>query len=328
MTIPLGRLERCELRHAWKDEAADFTPWLAQADNLALLAETMGLAADSLELQQQEASVGPFRADILCRNTDDNSLVLIENQLERTDHKHLGQLLTYAAGLNAVTLVWIAERFTEEHRAALDWLNDITNDTFHAFGFEIELWRVGDSQPAPKFNVAVQPNDWVKLVREASMAGARSEIDQLKLDFWAAFGQHIREKKAGFREPSLKQPSTWHSWGLGRTGFSLCAHVTVRDGIYSIYVNISGPEAEALWSLLHEQAAALETTLGVQLDWEAGGKERKIVARREGETADPAQWPAQHAWMLSKMIAFDQVFRPIIKTLDAADWQPSDGEDT
>ena len=324
MTISLGRLERCELRHAWKDEAANFTPWLAQADNLALLAETMGLAEDSLELQQQEASVGPFRADILCRNTDDNSLVLIENQLERTDHKHLGQLLTYAAGLNAVTLVWIAERFTEEHRAALDWLNDITNDTFHAFGFEIELWRVGDSQPAPKFNVAVQPNDWVKLVREASMAGARSEIDQLKLDFWAAFGQHIREQKAGFREPSLSQAYTWHSWGLGRSGFLLCAHVNMRDGIYSVYVNVQGPDVVAFWGQLREREQLINGPLGPELQWEEGAKERKIVIRRDGVTSEPSNWPAQHDWLLAQMIAFDQVFRPIIKTLDAAEWQPEE----
>ena len=100
-----------------------------------------------------EKYVGPFRADILCRNTDDDSLVLVENQVERTDHTHLGQLMTYAAGLETASIVWIAKAFTDEHRAALDWLNEITGENFNFFGLEIELWKIGDSAIAPKFNV-------------------------------------------------------------------------------------------------------------------------------------------------------------------------------
>lgn len=161
----LGRLEKAELRQAWNNEAGDFTPWLAEPDNLVLLGEAVGL---ELELEAQEKNVGPFRADILCKDTLTGNWVLIENQLERTDHLHLGQLLTYAAGLKAVTIVWIAERFTDEHRVALDWLNEITNETINFFGLEIELWRIGDSPMAPKFNVVSQPNDWTKTVLEGT----------------------------------------------------------------------------------------------------------------------------------------------------------------
>ena len=126
----LGRLERVELRRIWSSESSDFTPWLAREDNLRLLGETVGI---ELELEAQEKTVGPFRADILCKDTATDSWVLIENQLERTDHSHLGQLLTYAAGLSAVTVVWVAERFTEEHRAALDWLNERTAERINFF---------------------------------------------------------------------------------------------------------------------------------------------------------------------------------------------------
>src|SRR5205823_7927290 len=122
-TKDLGRLQKVDLREAWTSECSDFTPWLAQEANLQLLGETIGI---ELELESQEKGVGPFRADILCKDTATDNWVLIENQLERTDHTHLGQLITYAAGLNAVTIVWIADRFTEEHRAALDWLNEHT----------------------------------------------------------------------------------------------------------------------------------------------------------------------------------------------------------
>ena len=110
----LGRLTRVDLRDIWTSEASDFTPWLAREDNLAILGETLGI---DLELEAQEKAVGPFRADILCKDIRSGTWVLVENQLERTDHSHLGQLLTYASGLEAVTIVWIAARFTEEHRS-------------------------------------------------------------------------------------------------------------------------------------------------------------------------------------------------------------------
>ncbi len=119
----LGKLEKVELRDIWETEGQGFTPWLAEEKNLEMLGEAIGI---ELELEAQEKDVGPFRADILCKNLEDDSLVLIENQIERTDHKHLGQLLTYASGLQSVTIVWIAAKFTEEHRAALDWLNEIS----------------------------------------------------------------------------------------------------------------------------------------------------------------------------------------------------------
>jgi len=138
---PLGRLERVDLRTVWANEAGAFTPWLAKEENLKLLGDTIGI---ELELEAQEKNVGPFRADILCRDTATDDWVLIENQLERTDHGHLGQLLTYAAGLKAVTLVWVAQRFAEEHRAAIDWLNEITDESLNFFGLEVEAWRIGD----------------------------------------------------------------------------------------------------------------------------------------------------------------------------------------
>jgi hypothetical protein len=136
----IGRLERVDLRTIWTSESSDFTPWLALPENLTVLSETLDI---DLEFEGREKPVGRFSADILCKELGTDRWVLIENQLERTDHCHLGQLLTYAAGLQAVTIVWIAARFTEEHRAALDWLNQITDETVRFFGLEVELWRIG-----------------------------------------------------------------------------------------------------------------------------------------------------------------------------------------
>ena len=143
----LSRLQQVPIRDVWPTEPQGFTPWLASAENLPLLAEAIGLG---LELQSTEASVGDFRADIVCKTIPEGELVLIENQFAQTDHTHLGQILTYAAGLEAVTIVWVAETFREEHRAAIDWLNEKTPDNINFFGLEIELWRIADSPVAPK----------------------------------------------------------------------------------------------------------------------------------------------------------------------------------
>ena len=155
----LERLKKIDLRKAWKSEDQEFTPWLAGEENLELLGDTIGI---ELELVGREKDMGPFRADILCKNVEDDSWVLIENQIEKTDHKHLGQLMTYAAGLQAATIIWIASRFTEEHRKYLDWLNEITDKRFKFFGLEIELFQIGNSTYAPRFNVISMPNNWGK----------------------------------------------------------------------------------------------------------------------------------------------------------------------
>lgn len=215
-TENLGRLEKVELRQIWLSESSGFTPWLARPENLQLLGEAISI---DLELEAQEKEVGPFRADLLCKDTATDNWVLIENQLERTDHLHLGQLLTYAAGLDAVTIVWIAERFTEEHRATLDWLNERTDERINFFGLEVELWRIGDSPVAPKFNLASKPNEWSRSVQRAAEAEI-SEHKLVQLQFWTAFRDYLEERKSFIRcqKPS---PQHWMSHSIGRTGFNL-----------------------------------------------------------------------------------------------------------
>ncbi|WP_143710462.1 hypothetical protein [Tabrizicola sp. TH137] len=151
----LGKLHRIKnIRSVWPDEARNFTPWLAEADNLAELAEAIGLDRDGLEVEGIEKSIGTFSADIVCRSTSPNGgLVVIENMFGKSDHDHLGKLLTYASGTEARTVILIAETIREEHRAALDWLNAISDDDHSFFACEIELWRIGDSPPAPRFNL-------------------------------------------------------------------------------------------------------------------------------------------------------------------------------
>ena len=315
-TPSLGRLTRVELRAAWKNESSHFTPWLAQPENIALLAETMGLPADGLEVQGQEQAVGPFRADILCRNTEDNSLVLIENQLERTDHSHLGQLLTYAAGLKAVTLVWLAERFTPEHRAALDWLNEITGEGFHIFGFEVELWRIGDSPFAPKFNVVVQPNEWARTIQNASQGGpASTPVGQMQIAYWTSFAEFLSSKKAPFKPPK-PYPSNWMNWGLGRAGVSLLAFVNA--GGIAVGIDVNSREHPTWFHKLLAHRTTLEAEAGFTLEWEEkpGNKQSTLRVRHELDMRDEAHWPEAHGWMVARLTKLREAFRPLVKDLD------------
>lgn len=230
-TVSLGRLTSVDLREAWLGEASEFTPWLAEDDNLKLLGDTIGL---DLELEATEKDVGPFRADILCRDTTTNAWVLIENQLERTDHSHLGQIITYAAGLNAVTIVWIAKQITEEHRAALDWLNQITAEEVNFFGLEIELWRIGESQRAPKFNVVSKPNNWADVVRkQTSGAANESETQRFYREYWASFMDYAEQRSTKFKRRA-PQPQYWMDFAVGRSSFTVQTAVSIQKKYLSV----------------------------------------------------------------------------------------------
>jgi hypothetical protein len=183
--VPLGRMEKVALRQAWPDERANFTPWLAQDENLTQLGESLGI---ELEPEAVEKQVGPFAADILAKTVPDERWVLIENQIEATDHGHLGQLLTYAAGLDARIIIWIAETFREEHRAAIDFLNQATSEDYAFFAVQIELYRIGDSAPAPRFFVVAKPNNWSKQAQTARQAteGELNQIQQLSFEYWSS----------------------------------------------------------------------------------------------------------------------------------------------
>lgn len=173
----LAKLERVSLREIWGDEAKNFTPWLATDEGLGLLGDVIGM---DLELIEMEVGVGPYYADILARAAgNDTHKVVIENQLGKTDHDHLGKIITYAAGLGARTLVWVSDRFCDEHREALDFLNENTGEALEFYGLEIRALRIGNSLPAPQFSVIASPNATTKAAREKIPATDRPSREQL-----------------------------------------------------------------------------------------------------------------------------------------------------
>lgn len=325
----LGRLHRVELRDIWQSESSDFTPWLAREENLAVLGETLGL---DLELEAQERSVGPFRADILCKDIGSNAWVLIENQLERTDHGHLGQLLTYASGLEAVTIVWIAARFTEEHRSTLDWLNKITDDTFRFFGLEVELWRIGDSPAAPKFNLVSKPNDWSRSVAQAARAIDDTELSDVRstqVAYWEALNpvlDRLRGPVSGNRKP---QPQSWMNYPVGRSEFSLGAVMVRPKRQVRAELYISSKDAKPYLYLLQEQRDAIEAELGYEVEWDdlpSRRDTRVTVVLPDTDPEDRRDWPRQHEWLAKRLNDFHRVFASRVRQLDANRWRPGDGE--
>lgn len=311
MTLTMGTLEKIDLRLYWKDEPLDFTPWLAQ--NLALLGDAIGM---DLELEGKEMNVGPFKADILCKDTTSNAWVLIENQLERTDHTHLGQLMTYAAGLDAATIVWVAQRFTDEHRAALDWLNRITADGFLFFGLEVELWRIGESDVAPKFNVVCQPNDWAKSVTRAS-SKPLSNTEQLQQEYWNEFFEYLQQQNSKLK-PNKVNRLYRATFSIGKGKFALQARVNSVNNVIGVWLLMSDNYAKDYFDQLLKQQESIELEVGSSLEWKRlDDKKRSKIFIELGNAAlsQRSDWERQFTWLKDHLERFHQALAPRVKLL-------------
>jgi len=315
----LGKLKKVELRDVWPNESGHFTPWLASEDNITLLGDTIGI---ELEVEAQEQNVGPFRADILCKDTLNGNWVLIENQLEQTDHPHLGQLLTYAAGLEAVTIVWIAEKFTEEHRTALDWLNEKTNEDVNFFGLEIELWKIGDSDIAPKFNIISKPNDWSRTIRDSAAKTELTDTKKLQLDYWTAFKEYMERSKSVVK-CQKPQPQHWANFAIGRSYFYICARMNTREEEIGAHLVIFGDDRKEYYNLLEKKyKSQIEQQMNMKLTWRflPDAKENQIVALPlKANPKNQKDWPRQHEWIKNTVETFYKVLSPVIRKLDLAE---------
>lgn len=316
----LGKLSRKNPRDVWPTEHSHFTPWLASEENLKLLGDAIGI---ELELEAQEKEVGPFRADILCKEVATEHWVLIENQLERTDHTHLGQLITYAAGLKAVTIIWIANPFTEEHRAALDWLNGITGSDLNFFGLEVELWQIGESRLAPKFNLVSKPNDWSRSVSEAATRGELTEIKKTQLKFWSQFREFASSTETNVRT-TKPHPQHWMAMGIGRSGVDLNAIASFwnsetesfESNEVRVELVLHNKYAKEYFSILDSQKADIEQELGCALIWHSkpGTKMCRIYTRRSIENLhDSSAWPEINEWLLKNLEDFRRIFKNRVK---------------
>jgi hypothetical protein len=276
--VRFDRLRDVTLRDAWKREANDFTPWLAQ--NIDHIAEAVGIP---LEITGTEVLVGTFYADILARNPDDDGLVLIENQLEQTDHTHLGQIMTYLAGLDAKTVIWIAPAFRDPHLSAIRWLNQHTADGFSFFALRLRVVRIGDSPYAPMFEVVEKPNGWDAAIRTLADA-AQSDASRRRAAFWAAYLDRYPTPAA----PGFKAGKETNKWLPAPGGLVLGLYLAGQTcGVY-----LRGPSSSdfnALVARLLPHKDFLESRLGAPL---AGTEPNWLLVSKVPYTvSDEARWP-------------------------------------
>lgn len=319
--IILGTLSQLDARTVWKHEASDFTPWLAQPESLKLLADTLRLG--ELTLQATERDVGDFSADIVALE-EGGAHVLIENQLEATDHRHLGQVLTYLAGLDGeATVVWIATRFREEHRAAIDWLNANTNERFDFFGVEIEVLKIGDSAAAPRFNVVAKPNDWSRAVGVTSRRvseGGSSEGQTFNQEYSLGLKESFMAagEKGHFPKP---WQAHWLPFKVGRSGFGLHPVLLRKERRirFELYMHQKGMPPKLAYRQLEAQRADIERELGTALDWQElpdSTASRIAVYLKDVGLTDRNDWPRQHAWVREQLHKFRRTFSQRVQALE------------
>lgn len=296
--VELGRLERINPREVWKHEALDFTPWLkVNADRLA---EALGI---DIEISDSEHPVGGFSLDLIGRDITHDKPLIVENQLEGSDHSHLGQLLTYAAGTAASTIVWVAPAIRDEHRQALTWLNEQTGQETHFFGVELEVVRIGDSAAAPLFNVVVMPNDWQKSVKAAAAASTGSAKAPLYAAFWTKFLEVLQAERPTWSRAKQGTQNNWFPMSIGLPSGCQIVSSFANGGRlrHEFYVDrATQEECEAMFDALAEQRAAFEEAYGRELSWERleHRKACRIADYREGTIEQESEHEDYISWFL------------------------------
>ena len=313
MTEQLSDIQHVDLREVWPNEATDFTPWLAE--NIAKLGEALGL---ELELQSREAPVGSYSLDLLAHDLSGRP-VIIENQLEATDHTHLGQLLTYASGYDAYVAVWIAKAFRDEHRQALDWLNQRSDENTEFFGVVIEVWKIDDSRPAPHFKLVATPNDWRKGKVTTKQEGTTSERGEAYRAFFQELIDRLREQH-DFTGATNERAQRWCYFVSGFSG------VLYGSNFYSqakakveLYLDRGDKDQnKILFDALRENQEAIESELQESIEWNRmeGRQACRIAVTRPGTITDSPEILAEiQDWMVERLLKFKQVFGPRLKNL-------------
>ncbi|RAO29988.1 hypothetical protein PSN13_05187 [Micromonospora saelicesensis] len=296
----LARLEAVNARDVWPHEAHDFTPWLLA--NPEALGDALGM---DLELSAAEHPVGTFALDLIGVDRATGEMVIIENQLAPTDHVHLGQLLTYAGGTDAVNVIWIATRFREEHRAALDWLNTRTDESTRFFGVEVGVVRIGSSPPAPLMRLVAQPNDWGKSVKAKTQAEGGSSKGQAYQKFWMQMLAELSGRQLNWTRSRKGLMQNWLAMPSGTTGITFNCSFG-RSGLCSeIFFESPDPAVnDARLAAAQAKRELIERTYGGPLTFDPliGKKGCRIADHRAGQIGLTENWQEYVEWFIACQI--------------------------
>lgn len=308
--VNVERLVEVALREVWSDEPRIFTPWLAE--NPDYLSEALGM---DLELVGTEVPVGPFSADIVLVDGNSGRRVIVENFLEATDHDHLGKIITYTAGLEGSYAVLVAERLRPEHRSALTWLNEITTSEAGFFGIEVQAVRIGDSSPAARLDVVVEPDDWRRQAREG-VTSQLSEGQARYIEWWSEFIPALREAYPGWTSNTKPPSRNWFNLP-GRSGAHYSVAFSWPAGApgYRLRVELYVHEGEKWWPHLEAHRHEIDTALGPGVSWEPleDAKASRIALYfGDVDPDDRDAWPTYRAWAIEKLGELRKVLQPII----------------
>lgn len=298
----LGKMIKItDLRSVWPHEANDFTKWLAQEENLALLSDTINV---ELELEERESSVGSFNVDLFAKEAGTNRRVIIENQLEDTNHDHLGKLITYAAGKGAEVIVWVVKRARDEHRQAIEWLNQHTDANIGFFLLEIELWQIGDSEKAPRFNIVEKPNDWSKTMKTIE---GLSDTKLLKLDFWSGFNDAMSNNADFFRHFRLRKasPHHWYDLSIGSSEYHVA--LTINTQKQNIGADLYIDDNKELFEKFRKHQDEISRMLNSEVEWREAKKACRIFISANINPQKRENWVKAYHWFLEKAIVFKEI---------------------
>ena len=304
--ITLGQLKEIkDLRKVWPHEALDFTPWLAEEENIKLLGDAVGL---EITVDETESSVGDFNVDIYATETGTDTKIIIENQLEDTNHDHLGKLITYASGKSADIIIWVVKRARDEHKAAIEWLNNHTDEKIGFFLVEIKLYQIGNSDIAVKFEVVEKPNDWTKEIKKSTN---NSPILQARYDYWMAFNDYAFKNHSFAKEFNQRKPSTDH-WMTLSVGSSAC-HIDIsqirkyKHLIVEWYIS----DDKELYQKFFIHKDEIESEMGIELEWNElpDKKASRIIAYTDTDFDNKEDWTNQFDWIMEVAVKMKKAFK-------------------
>lgn len=295
-----GKIIKIQLRDIWKTEDKDFTPWLEK--NIDVLSEELGI---QIEIERREAEVGTFSLDLLGRNLDDNTKVIIENQFGPTDHDHLGKLLTYAAAYEAASIIWIAESIRDEHKQALEWLNKRTDSDTDFFAVTIEAFKIEDSKPAMKFVPVVCPNEWQK-GKKWTPTNSPSEREMKYKNYFQGLIDELRDKYK-FTNARIGQYQSWYAFTSGVSGLVYSAAFTTGKRFkVEYYIDVGDKEEnKKIFDGMYSEKEEIEKEFGESLEWERLEAKRasRIAIYSNGSIEDSDDKLNEYKkWMIDELI--------------------------
>ena len=298
----LGKIKRItDIRSVWHHEEKDFSKWLAQEENLKQLSDAIGI---DIVLEERESSVGNFSVDLYALEEGTERRIIIENQLEDTNHDHLGKLITYASGKGAEVIIWVVKRARDEHRQAIEWLNQNTGVNIGFFLVEIELWQIDDSAIAPKFNVVERPNDWAKQMKNAD---GLSETKQLQLHFWQQLSEFIKSNSSFSKEfsPRKAQPQHWYDLSVGSSNFHICMTASRQKRELSVGLYIDSDKS--IYYRYQSMNQQIEEELGMKVQWREANKASRFLIARTFDIDDKQSWDDGINWLYKMCCKFKEL---------------------